>query len=126
MIRESLKSRYLIEQLWQNFMSNFVNIGQLVSKLKWGAHTDSTVIASVRERKNAMDRQMCTVRSTLEFGTENTQSDMICHQQLYQYLPQSCLSYVRDVYSDPLNSKNRKKHKQMKFHNSHKHWYFTE
>jgi hypothetical protein len=107
-------------------MPSFVNIGHLLSKLKWGAPTDSTVIAFVRERKNAMDRKMCTVHSTLEFGAENTQSDIIRHQQLHQYLLQPCLSYVRDVYSDLLNNKSRKKHKQMKFHNSQKHWYFTE
>jgi hypothetical protein len=69
-------------------MPSLVNIGQLVSKLRWRAHTDSTVIVFVRERKNAIDRKMCTVHSTLEFGAENTQSDIICHQQLHQYLPQ--------------------------------------
>jgi hypothetical protein len=84
------------------------------------------MIAYVRERKNAMERKMCTVCSTLEIGTENKEPDIICHQQLHQYLPQSCLSYMRDVYFDPLNSKSRKKHKQMKFHSSQKHWYFTE
>ena len=107
-------------------MPSFVNIGHLVLKLKWGAHADSTVIAFVRERKNAMERKMCTVHSTPEFGTENTESDIICHQQLHQYLPQSCLRYVKNVYCDPFNSKNRKEHKLMKFHNSQKHWYFTE
>jgi hypothetical protein len=69
-ITESLKSRYLTEKPWQNFWPNFVNIGQLVSKLKWWAHADFTVIAFVRERKNATDRKMCVYTHTQISGQQ--------------------------------------------------------
>jgi len=111
---------------WQNFYAKFCKYRSLSFKVEMrGTHRQqSDCICQGKEECYGEKNVYSPLHTWIWKWIYSL--DTICHQHLHQYLPQSCLRYVRDVYSNPLNNKSRKKHKQMKFHNSQKHWCFTE